>query len=320
MRDKQLGHQEPSGWPFYHLLSTGFPRNSSGSFATLAAIHRASSSVNLAARQLGEVYRQSPRLILQQLGLLIAWPGDNRLAWPHTCPITLTSYLGRPMTGDPYFWIVALAIALVISIGLARSYSRAAETERASSRKKDEQLSILREAHVKHLAAVEAQYKKLLDHMRGMEKIFEQRKIQMESERDAQTLETKKHPAIRSATRVRDHGRKKREAERQARLMRYRVEYYETLFPWLADYVGDDVPHFAVEASGSSDDASDDPVKASAARVSAITITSSNYLAFGKPWWRASVFASNEPLPLSAAVLLDHGPHDRVDMHSPDHQ
>jgi hypothetical protein len=61
MRDKQLGHQEPSWWPFYHLLSTGFPRNSSGSFATLAAIRRASSSVNLAERQLGEVYRQSPR-------------------------------------------------------------------------------------------------------------------------------------------------------------------------------------------------------------------------------------------------------------------
>jgi hypothetical protein len=293
--------------------------------------------------QLRDVSRDPPRLVFGEPGSTAAWRSLPPIAAPHPSatwpadrlaggqplglasylpyhPYPPPSYLGRPMTGDPYFWIVALAIALVISIGLARSYSRAAETERASSRKKDEQLSILREAHVKHLAAVEAQYKKLLDHMRGMEKIFEQRKIQMESERDAQTLETKKHPAIRSATRVRDHGRKKREAERQARLMRYRVEYYETLFPWLADYVGDDVPHFAVEASGSSDDASDDPVKASAARVSAITITSSNYLAFGKPWWRASVFASNEPLPLSAAVLLDHGPHDRVDMHSPDHQ
>jgi len=43
--------------------------------------------------------------------------------------------------------------------------------------------------------------------------------------------------------------------------MRYRVEYYEHLFPWLVDYVGDDVPDFAVEATGSGDDASDDPVK-----------------------------------------------------------
>jgi hypothetical protein len=195
-------------------------RKSSGSLAKFAAIRRASSLLSSLAAD----HRPGGR----PLGLASYLPYH---------PILLLLIWGRPMTGDPYFWIVALAIALVISIGLARSYSRAAETERASSRKKDEQLSILREAHVKHLAAVEAQYKKLLDHMRGMEKIFEQRKIQfpwlataiadfhtMESERDAQTLETKKHPAIRSATQVRDHGRKKREAERQARLMRYRVE------------------------------------------------------------------------------------------------
>ena len=205
------------------------------------------------------------------------------------------------MTSDPYFWIVVLAIALAIAVGLARSFWRTMETERANSRKKDEQLSVLRETHAKQLAAVDTQYKKLIDHMRGMDKIFEQRKVQfpwlataiadfhaMESERDAQTLETKKHPAIRSAAQVREHGTKKREAERLARLMRYRVEYYENLFPWLADYVGDDVPDFAVEASEARDTNSDDPVKAwlTDAEYQKLSTLEKNQMALDR--WKAS--------------------------------
>jgi hypothetical protein len=75
-------------------------------------------------------------------------------------------------------------------------------------------------------------------------------------------LGTKKHPAVKAASEVREHGRKRREAEFNFRLMRYRVEYYEKLFPWIAEYVGDDVPDSAVDISGSSAaEATDDPVK-----------------------------------------------------------
>ena len=138
---------------------------------------------------------------------------------------------------------------------------------------KDSELSEVRQAHTKQLTAVELQYKKLLEHMRGLDRIFSERKIQfpwlataiadfnaLEAERDAKMLESKKHPAVRAAAEVREHGSKRREAERLARQMRYRAEYYEKLFPWLADYVGDDVPDFAVEVGGTTE-TSDDPVR-----------------------------------------------------------
>jgi hypothetical protein len=109
--------------------------------------------------------------------------------------------------------------------------------------------------------------------MRGLDRIFGERKIQfpwlataiadfhaLEAERDAKMLESKKHPAVRAAAEVREHGSKRREAERIARQMRHRTEYYEKLFPWLADYIGDDVPDFAVEVGGATE-TSDDPVR-----------------------------------------------------------
>jgi hypothetical protein len=177
-------------------------------------------------------------------------------------------------------WITILAIALIISILVARSNSQKAASEKIyrtkaedASRQKDTELSELRQANAKQLTAVEIQYKKLLDHMRGLNKIFEQRKTQfpwlagaiadfhaLEAERDAKILETKKQPATKAAAQVREYGNKKREAERISRQMRYRVEYYEKLFPWLTDYIGDDVPDLAVEA-GETPEPSDDPVK-----------------------------------------------------------
>jgi hypothetical protein len=185
------------------------------------------------------------------------------------------------MRGDlSVTWITLLVIALIISILIARSNSRDAANEKANrikaqneSRQKDSELSEARQAHTKQLTAVELQYKKLLEHMRGLDRVFGERKIQfpwlataiadfhaLEAERDAKMLESKKHPAVRAAAEVREHGSKRREAERLARQMRYRAEYYEKLFPWLADYVGDDVPDFAVEVGGTTE-TSDDPVR-----------------------------------------------------------
>jgi hypothetical protein len=185
------------------------------------------------------------------------------------------------MRGDlSVTWITLLAIALFISILVARANSRDAANEKSNRikaqndfRQKEIELSETRQAHTRQLTSVELQYKKLLEHMRGLDRIFGERKIQfpwlataiadfhaLEAERDAKMLESKKHPAVRAAAEVREHGSKKREAERIARRMRYRVEYYEKLFPWLADYVGDDVPDFAVEVGGTTEP-SDDPVR-----------------------------------------------------------
>jgi hypothetical protein len=186
------------------------------------------------------------------------------------------------MRGDNnILWFVGLAIALLISILTARSNSQRATCERAERLKaqaenlsKSEELSELRKTHARTLEAVQLQYNKLLNHMRAMDKIFDERKIQfpwlasaiadlhaLEAERDARVLETKKHAATKAASVVREHGNNRREAERQFRLLRYRTEYYQTLFPWIVDYVGDDVPDEAVDLSGSQTEPGDDPVR-----------------------------------------------------------
>jgi hypothetical protein len=186
------------------------------------------------------------------------------------------------MRGDyTAIWFAGLAFALLISILAARSNSKKAKREQAGrikaegeTRQKNDELSKLRTEHAKTISAIEAQYKKLLNHMREQDKILEERKIQfpwlasaiadfhaLEGERDAQTLETKSHPAVKAAEEVREHASKRREAERQFRLLRYRAEYYEKLFPWIMDYIGDDVPDEALDLSGPKAELTDDPVK-----------------------------------------------------------
>lgn len=186
------------------------------------------------------------------------------------------------MRGDnDVLWLVVLGIALLISILMARSNGQRASREQAGRlkaegevRSKNDEISELKKTHTRMLDAVQLQYQKLLDHMRALDKVFAERKIQfpwlvsaiadlhaLEAERDAQMLETKKHAATKSAGVVREHGAKRREAERQSRLMRYRVQYYEKLFPWIADYVGDDVPDEAVDLSGAQAEPTDDPVR-----------------------------------------------------------
>jgi hypothetical protein len=58
----------------------------------------------------------------------------------------------------------------------------------------------------------------------------------------ASRLETKKRPARQTAREIkRDIAKKRRKAEEKWRILRARVDYYETLFPWLTDYVDEDI-------------------------------------------------------------------------------
>lgn len=115
--------------------------------------------------------------------------------------------------------------------------------------------------------------KRLQCRIDGLEQIVEQRKSQfpwlataladfhaLDAEQAARGLETKKWPARQAAQQVREHGRKKQEAERMLRIIRYRVEYYERLFPWITEYVGDDVPDDVVAVGASEEDSNEDPV------------------------------------------------------------
>lgn len=49
-------------------------------------------------------------------------------------------------------------------------------------------------------------------------------------------LATKKHPARKAADTVREEGRRRREAEKRARMAEAIVEYYESIAPFLVDY------------------------------------------------------------------------------------
>lgn len=59
--------------------------------------------------------------------------------------------------------------------------------------------------------------------------------------RTAEHLESKRHPAKKAAEVVRETAKKRREAERRFRVVRDRLRYYESLFPWLTDFVTEDV-------------------------------------------------------------------------------
>jgi hypothetical protein len=58
---------------------------------------------------------------------------------------------------------------------------------------------------------------------------------------EAKYLQYKSHPAPTSAERVRAIARERREIERQFRVAKYLLQYYENLFPWLVDFRGEDL-------------------------------------------------------------------------------
>lgn len=57
----------------------------------------------------------------------------------------------------------------------------------------------------------------------------------------AEFLEKKLRPAISSAERVREIACEKRIIEKQFRITRNLIKYYESLFPWLIEFVGEDI-------------------------------------------------------------------------------
>lgn len=60
-------------------------------------------------------------------------------------------------------------------------------------------------------------------------------------EKMADYMTWKPHPARKSAERVREISLKKREIEKQLRVAKYLLKYYEELFPWLIDFRGEDL-------------------------------------------------------------------------------
>jgi hypothetical protein len=58
---------------------------------------------------------------------------------------------------------------------------------------------------------------------------------------EARWLESKSHPAKKAADKVKEIAHSKRETEKLWRTLKYQLEYYESLFPWLTDFQDDDI-------------------------------------------------------------------------------
>ncbi|MBR2119302.1 MAG: restriction endonuclease [Pseudomonadota bacterium] len=180
------------------------------------------------------------------------------------------------------FWLFA---ALAIAAWIAWNRASAASKEKSEHSKSRAELSALRreqlelqQKYSRELAEYRSSSNAIIAKkdflVEGLTKIIEQRKSQfpwlasafadlglLVAMRDADHLERKKHPAKKAADEVREYGRKKRQAERELRILRYRAEYYEKLFPWISNYVGDDVPDSAVDVSGYEQGDQDDPAR-----------------------------------------------------------
>lgn len=77
----------------------------------------------------------------------------------------------------------------------------------------------------------------------------------------AELLERKLRPAVKSGERVRSLAREKRKFHRMFRIARNRVRYYESLFPWLKELVGEDLDDLVAAAGTESPDGgNEDPV------------------------------------------------------------
>jgi len=59
--------------------------------------------------------------------------------------------------------------------------------------------------------------------------------------KEAKYLEYKSHPALKAAEHVRKIATERRVAEKLYRILKYQLEYYENLFPWLVEFKSEDV-------------------------------------------------------------------------------
>jgi hypothetical protein len=76
-------------------------------------------------------------------------------------------------------------------------------------------------------------------------------------------LQQKLRPAISSADRVREIAKEKRILKKQFRITRNLIKYYEALFPWLPEFVGEDLDELIeqVASKEEKEDTQDDPVR-----------------------------------------------------------
>lgn len=59
--------------------------------------------------------------------------------------------------------------------------------------------------------------------------------------KDADYLRRKKNPAKKASEKVREIAHQRRDAEKKLRVFEYQIQYYESLFPWLAEFKNEEI-------------------------------------------------------------------------------
>jgi len=128
--------------------------------------------------------------------------------------------------------LVVIGIAAVISYFVGRASAQPQITLARAERKKiEEQLAELRGVFDEALRGVREDSALLPSLVRWAESLEEARDAAI-----SLTLRTKKHPARKAAEEVRSARSDGRQAKRELRLALNRVDLYESLAPWLAEY------------------------------------------------------------------------------------
>lgn len=113
--------------------------------------------------------------------------------------------------------------------------------------------------------------------------------------REASRLESKKHPAYKAADTVRDIAAKRRVAEKLQRVLKYQINYYEKLFPWLEEFRQEDIDDLIVQVTSAtelpadSEEGEADPVSRwlTAAEYQKLPSAERSQLALDRYWSRA---------------------------------
>lgn len=63
----------------------------------------------------------------------------------------------------------------------------------------------------------------------------------------ADDLQQKPHPALKAAEQIRQMAARRRVAEKLWRVLKYQLEYYERLFPWLIDFKSEDIDDLIIQ-------------------------------------------------------------------------
>jgi hypothetical protein len=79
--------------------------------------------------------------------------------------------------------------------------------------------------------------------------------------RIAAFLKTKKHPAESASENLKRIAKENRTLKAQFKITKNFVTYYESLFPWLTDYVGENLDDLLIQVTKDEEDQNEDPVK-----------------------------------------------------------